>query len=73
VTRKPKPGERLRLYGWAQKSRQGFSVACVVLDALDTRDTLASSLRPRATDCEVKVRLPDDSEVWVTRADLETE
>ena len=70
---KPKVGQRLRLLAWAQKSRAGFSVPVVCVQANDTRDTLAASLRPLARQCQVLVKLADGADVWVTRDDLEPE
>lgn len=73
MKRKPRVGEKLRLYGWAQISRTGFSVVVECLDAFDTTDTILRGHRMPVEKCEVKVRLPNGSEVNVTRGDLNTE
>lgn len=71
MKRKPKVGEKLRLYALTQKSRMGFSIEVECKDAFDANDALSRSFRMPAEKCDVLVKLHDGHEVWVTRADVE--
>lgn len=68
MKRAPLKGERLNLYGWAQRSRAGFRVH---VECTDAAQMPAHASDRWAEKCPVTVALPGGARLEVTRGDLE--